>query len=365
MPPRPTSPLRRWFRWILLSLLAPGAAGLAAPAGAGAVEVRKIWDQGEHNAFTDLVHWHGRWWCSFREAADHVGGDGAIRVIESGDGETWTSAAYVTEKDVDLRDPKLSVTPDGRLMINCGGSVYLGTKDLKSRRSRVLFSTDGRNWTPPQKVLHDGEWLWRVTWHQGTAFGITYGLPVAAPGGKGPGEWPLKLYKSADGLEWTLVTPLAVTGRPNESTVRFKANGDMIALVRRETGNTRGFVGTSSPPYTAWTWQESNHRFGGQNLVELPGGLWLVGSRDYTQALPGTTKPASLALSRLGADGKLAVALTLPSGGDCSYPGLAWHEGRLWVSYYSSHEGKTSIYLARIRPEALGVAAPAGLRVSP
>ena len=34
---------------------------------------------------------------------------------------------------------------------------------------------------------------------------------------------------------------------------------------------------------------------------------------------------------------------------DTSYPGLVWHEGQLWVSYYSSHEGKTSIYLARVR----------------
>jgi len=25
------------------------------------------------------------------------------------------------------------------------------------------------------------------------------------------------------------------------------------------------------------------------------------------------------------------------------------HEGLLWVSYYSSHEGKTSIYLAKVR----------------
>jgi hypothetical protein len=41
--------------------------------------------------------------------------------------------------------------------------------------------------------------------------------------------------------------------------------------------------------------------------------------------------------------------LTVPSGGDCSYPGLAWHDGLLWMSYYSSHEGKSSIYLARIR----------------
>lgn len=45
----------------------------------------------------------------------------------------------------------------------------------------------------------------------------------------------------------------------------------------------------------------------------------------------------------------ITPALTLPSRGDNSYTGLVWHEGLLWVSYYSSHEGKTSIYLAKVR----------------
>jgi hypothetical protein len=41
--------------------------------------------------------------------------------------------------------------------------------------------------------------------------------------------------------------------------------------------------------------------------------------------------------------------LTLPSGGDTSYPGLVFYDDLLWVSYYSSHEGKASIYLAKIK----------------
>ncbi len=47
--------------------------------------------------------------------------------------------------------------------------------------------------------------------------------------------------------------------------------------------------------------------------------------------------------------GKLETILTLPSGGDTSYPGLVWHDGLLWVSYYASHEGKTSIFLAKVK----------------
>jgi hypothetical protein len=46
---------------------------------------------------------------------------------------------------------------------------------------------------------------------------------------------------------------------------------------------------------------------------------------------------------------KMTKLLKLPSGGDTSYPGLLWHNDLLYVSYYSSHEGKTRIYLAKVK----------------
>ena len=45
----------------------------------------------------------------------------------------------------------------------------------------------------------------------------------------------------------------------------------------------------------------------------------------------------------------MTEALTLPSDGDTSYADMVWHDGLLWGSYYSSHEEKTSIYLAKVR----------------
>src|SRR4051794_25898159 len=104
------------------------------------ISVRKIWDRGAHNAFTDLIRWRGRWYCGFREADAHVGGDGKLRLLESADGQTWEPVAVIAEEGIDLRDPKLSVTPDDRLMIVAGGSVYLGTKTLQGRQPRVAFS---------------------------------------------------------------------------------------------------------------------------------------------------------------------------------------------------------------------------------
>ncbi|MEJ7592590.1 MAG: hypothetical protein WKF77_13640 [Planctomycetaceae bacterium] len=45
----------------------------------------------------------------------------------------------------------------------------------------------------------------------------------------------------------------------------------------------------------------------------------------------------------------MTECLELPSGGDTSYAGMVLHDGLLWVSYYSSHEEKTCIYLAKVK----------------
>jgi hypothetical protein len=59
-----------------------------------------------------------RWYCTFREAEGHVGGDGK-RVLESTDGK-GVDRSRLSEDGIDLRDPKMSVTPDDRLMIVAG-----------------------------------------------------------------------------------------------------------------------------------------------------------------------------------------------------------------------------------------------------
>src|SRR3954471_1340783 len=197
---------------------------LPSPAsGPELVSVEKIWDRAPHNAFTDLIRWHDRWYCTFREVEAHVGGDGRLRVLESADGRRWEPVALIAEEGIDLRDPKLSVTPDGRLMIVAGGSVYRGTKTLMGCQPRVMFSRDGREWTAPRRVLDEGEWLWRVTWHDGKAYGASYSPPAhrapksAGTGGNPPAsaEGELKLYAGTDGVNYKLVTRLDVPDFPN------------------------------------------------------------------------------------------------------------------------------------------------------
>ena len=322
------------FVGLALSVAAPAAAAEAGDAPQ-IVSVKKIWDQGGHNAFTDLIRFQGRWFCSFREARGHVKGDGKIRVIVSDDADTWSSAALLAEEGVDLRDPKLSVTPKDQLMVVAGGSVYRGG-DLVGRRPRVALSEDGTTWTPTQRVCSEGEWLWRVTWHKGRAYGVAYSGPVEQKD-----DWTLELKTSEDGLRYEPVARLAMTGRANETTLRFLADDRMVALVRREGEDTHACIGVSAPPYTEWSWHETVHRIGGPNFIVLPDGAMWAGGRHY----PGGAKTV---LARMTLESYEPV-LTLPSGGDTSYPGFVWHEGLLRMSYYASHEGKTSVYLATIK----------------
>ena len=340
---------------------------LAIPSAARAedpprlLSVKKIWDAGKHNAFTDLIRWRDRWYCSFREAEAHVGGDGQVRVLTSTDGDRWESLALIGETGIDLRDPKLSVTPDDRLMIVAGGSVYRGGKILLGRQPRVMFSLDGAAWSAPARVLEEGDWLWRVTWHQGKAYGIAYDAgerqsaaarkaaeshQVAEPG---PADWKLKLVVSDDGVNYRVLQYLDVPGHPNETTLRFTPEGELIALIRREGGDTLGWIGTSRPPYNQWSYAATSYRLGGPNFLILPQGgppFWAS-----TRVSPGGAKTVLARMTR----SELEPVLTLPSGGDTSYAGMVWHDGVLWMSYYSSHERKSSIYLARIAlPELAG-----------
>ena len=327
----------------------PGiAVRLHLPAGraprlpkAELLSVHKIWDQAPHCAFTDLIYWNDQFVCAFREGRAHVSTDGRIRILTSPDGETWTSAAVIKLDGFDLRDAGLSVAPDGRLMLNGGAAPRKNDKESAPTGSFVAFSEDGKTWTTPEIVVEPGRWMWRVNWHDGKAYGIAYASvrPLNA-------DLSTQLLTSDDGLKYEeLVPKLFGEGTPTEATLRFAKDGTMYCLQRRDGQPLRksAFFGVSRPPYTEWQWHDLGVHVGGPNFIQLPSGQWIAAGRFFNDKTP-KTKLALLDVEKH----TLEPILELPSGGDCSYPGLVWHDDVLWMSYYSSHEGKTSIYLAKI-----------------
>lgn len=324
------------MRYLPLLLLAVATTGLArGEEGIELVEVKKIWDQAPHNAFTDLIRFQDRWFCVFREGQGHVSPDGALRVITSSDGEHWESAALITSPHSDLRDAKISVTPDGQLML--AGAETLHAPTTHRIQSLVWFSADGRNWSARHEVADPDFWLWRITWHKGKAYGFGYGC--------GKDNRGIRLYASSDGKSFqTLVSEVPVEGTyPNETSLVFLPDDTAYCLLRQDGEPRDGYLGVSRPPYTEWTWKRLNAQIGGPHMIVLPDGRLVAAVRLYGDR-------ARTSLCRIDPEaGTLTEWLTLPSGGDTSYAGLVLHEGLLWVSYYSSHEGKTSIYLAKVR----------------
>lgn len=298
------------------------------------VSVEKIWDGAPHNAFTDILRHDGYFYVTFREAENHVGTDGLIRVIRSKDGAAWESCGLLSEDSIDLRDPKISVTPDKRLMLIMGGSDYEGG-ELVGRQPRVAFSSNGTDWSAPQRVCSPGDWLWRVTWRDGVAWGVSNHYVVGEDDPRS-----LLLYTSVDGVNWRIRSVLDITGNRFEVTARFLPDDTMMLLARREEADQGAYIGTSKPPYTDWNWNNAGLRAGGPDFIRLPDGSLWAGFRNYVGK--ATTVFAYMT------ETALQPMITLPSGGDTSYPGFLWHEDVLWMTYYSSHEEKTSIYLAKI-----------------
>jgi len=312
------------------------------PVTVEVVEVNKIWDKAPHNAFTDLVRWHDKFYCAFREGRGHVSTDGKIRILESKDANRWDSAALVALAGYDLRDAHLSVTPDGRLMLLGGAAPRKKDNQSAPTGTFASFSQDGKRWTKPQIVVQPGRWLWCVTWNKEKAYGVSYTA--------GKGERYLDLLISNDGINYErYVDKLFEQGRPTEVTLRFDTDRTCYALVRRDrygTESTSAFLGISSPNYKQWQWKDLGtdfNSFGGPNLIRIPGGHWTAAGRMHQGG-------AHTALTYIDVEnGTMTKLIKLPSGGDTSYPGLVWHKKMLYVSYYSSHEGKTSIYLAKVK----------------
>jgi hypothetical protein len=277
-----------------------------------------------------------------------------LRVLVSSDGSKWTSTALVApgEADfedahanpvdgfVDLRDANLSVTPRGELMLV--GLACTKRSQGVWRQTMAWFSKTGRDWSQPVAIGDANHWLWKVVWHQGTAYSAGYSCR---------NHDGVRLYRSEDGRCFkTLAKNILPDWAPEdigsgEPSLVFSDQGTCFCVVRRDRKPVQALLGRAEPPYTQWQWKRLDKRVGGPMLVRLPGKRFYLGTRLYD----GSSRTS---LCRVDCDaGRLEEVLRLPSGGDSSYPGIVLHDGVLWIAYYSSHEGNTNIYLAKVSVE--------------
>lgn len=337
---------------IIMICLAAAIATISVRAQEISFSVEKIWDNGMHNAFTSIEKFKGEYYIIFREGETHIfdkngNAEGKIRILHSKDGQKWEALPAIGKAGYDLRDPKFSTTPDGRLMVIIGGSIYRD-KVLVGSQPHVMFSSDGRNFTTPQPVNIDEryrterDWLWRVTWHNGVGYTVSYGRNEQ-------GQTPLYLYSTTDGINYKHIKSFEIDNFPNEATIRFLKDGRMAIIVRREQGDKESVWAASEAPYTNWEWKKMGTFLGGPDFIVLDDEHIVAGGR----TLLGANAKTSLFLGNK--DGRFEQTLVLPSGGDTSYPGFLVVGDELWVSYYSMHDStNASIHLAKIPLKVFG-----------
>ena len=318
------------------------------------LESKEIWPGESHSAFTDLERFQDKWYCAFRIGKGHAGkGDyGRIRVIVSDDGQSWRSSALIQTDGVDLRDAKLSVTPSGELLLNsCEYRVDNDREDIRNNTSVVYRSKNGTDWSKAKQIADKGYWLWQTSWLGETGYSLGY-------------QWgnsdATRFYRTADGEKYELlVDHIRPPGdRSNEHAMFFDLKGSAHMLLRRDNARSKtggyALLGKAEPPYTDWEWRRLNITLGGPSMLQLPDGRVIACVRRYADENHRNWGSQWTELGWIDTQNAIYKPVAkLPSGGDSSYAGLVFYDGLLWVSYYSSHEGSTSIYLAKIRVEEL------------
>jgi hypothetical protein len=319
---------------ILISIVLCSALVYAdSPIGARIISLQRVWSEGIHNAFPAICEFNGSYFIAFREGASHASVDGKIRILKSDDLLYWDHVGLMILDDYDLRDAQLLAAPDGRLMVLGGVAPRDEGGQPAPTGTFTAFSEDGINWSKPEIVVEPGRWLWRATENQGILYGMSYPVTDDRP--------DIHLLSSFDGRQWQVcLDPVVQAG--SEGIIRFDDDQSAVCVLRSN------LLGTSPYPYKQWQWTtiEGITSVGGPDLIKSPDGDWIVGGRHGDTE--GINRGAALFYLDIESS-QMTPILSLPNGGDNGYASMIFDDlGYLWVCYYSSHEGNTSIYLAKV-----------------
>ncbi len=310
--------------------------------------VRKVFDDGNHDAFTDLCRFKSCLYLCFRSCPDGhpVHASSRIVILSSEDGCEWEEVYDFAVEGRDTRDPHFLIFR-GSLFVysGCWQIPAEGEEpDMNDHLGYAAITDDGRRWKGPVALEGTyGYYIWRAASVGREAYMCARRRREFAPARMGSSDELVQavFLKSRNGLVWSFGGYFAER-YGDETAFLFEDDESILALMRGR-GNRPARICRSPPPYNEWIIHELDRNVGGPLLVRW-NGRYLVGGRNTTD--PGSPKTTLYWLEGHA----LVKAADLPSGGDNSYPGfVAESKDRALVSYYSGHEDpESSIYLAEI-----------------
>ena len=132
----------------------------------------------------------------------------------------------------------------------------------------------------------------------------------------------------------------------DETAFQFNSAGSIMAVSRRGGGRTAQLI-RLSPPYNSPVYTDLGRYIGGPLIFNFESQT-LVAGRNIRDGKAFTNVSALK-------EGKLVDLIDLPSGGDCSYPGMvSLCPGCILISWYSSHlkddtgKPKTVVFTAKL-----------------
>ena len=138
--------------------------------------VRQLFNDGNHNAFTDLCRFRDRLYLTFRSCPDGhmLFTSSRIVVLSSVDGSDWQPVHTFSVANRDVRDPHLLVFND-KLFVYTGAwwvnPDNADDRDVNDHLGFCAWSEDGANWHGPRMLdgTH-GHYIWRAAAHGATAY---------------------------------------------------------------------------------------------------------------------------------------------------------------------------------------------------
>jgi len=311
------------------------------------IGVRRLVEDGNHNAFTDLTRFKDQYYLTFRSCPDGhmIFPSSSIIIMRSLDGRDWERVHQFNVEGRDVRDPHFLNTGEKLFVYSGAWPVTQGdsrAKDYADLRSYFCYSLDGTDWSGTIEIEGGkGYYCWRTARFEDTYYlcGKRYWESLGFDLSRDPDGRQSVLLESRDAVHWREAA-LFLDKFGDETAFAFDSSGNLTAIVRT-VGRRGAYLCRSQPPYNHWRRVELANNIGGPLLVEI-NDRYLVGGRLATDEGPRTT------LFWLEGD-ELQPCLTLPSGGDNSYPGFVeLKPGKGLLSYYSTHEGQTNVYLAEL-----------------